>query len=147
MTSWFSRRWVVQEIALAKEATLYCGREKIPWKDFADAVQLFVEVETATHRLSEVMQKDPQFYHVPRWFDYVSALGASLLVDATGTLFRLTDGTRKPLLSLEYLVSNLSVFQASEPRDTIYALLAIAKDTTPIPVIRGKPQQRVAGQR
>lgn len=132
---------------MATDATLYCGREKIPWKDFADAVQLFVEVETATHRLSEVMKMDPKFYHVPRWFDYVSALGASLLVDATGTLFRFTDGTRKPLLSLEYLVSNLSVFQASEPRDTIYALLAIAKDTTPIPVIRGKPQQRVAGQK
>jgi hypothetical protein len=62
---WFSRRWVVQEIALAKRARIYCGKESIPWRKFAIAVELFVEVETATHRLSEVMKKDPKYYHVP----------------------------------------------------------------------------------
>lgn len=129
--------WVVQEIALANDAELYCGTETISWRDFSDAVQLFVEVETATHRLSDVMRKDPDFYHVPGWFEYVSALGASLLVDATGTLFRRSEDKtkRQALLSLEYLVSNLSVFKASEPRDTIYALLAIAKDTNPVAVM------------
>jgi len=133
-----------------------------------------------------------KFYHVPRWFEYVSALGASLLVEATGKLFRdnkprdlagagddsqsekdvdseADTGTEsdtdsdpdsdtpseslttrpivaiaptsrpvpiksvpvQPLLSLEYLVSSLSIFDATVPHDTIYALLAIAKDTTP----------------
>ncbi|KAH0543391.1 hypothetical protein FGG08_002249 [Glutinoglossum americanum] len=145
---WFSRRWVVQEIALANDAMIYCGKETIPWKDFADAVQLFVEVETATHRLSEVMKKDPKFYHVPGWFEYVSALGASLLVDATGTLFRVSkDKAREPLLSLEYLVSSLSVFEAVQPQDTIYALLAIAKDTAPEAVIRGATQSSVTPAR
>jgi Heterokaryon incompatibility protein (HET) len=179
---WFSRRWVVQEIALAQDAMLYCGADSIPWKDFAVAVELFVEVETATHRLSEVMKKDPKFYNVPGWFEYVSALGASLLVEATGKLFRdykvkdppnqllpvrmrasttsnsrnprlalpnninsrqdhtVSDNsrrglpTRQPLLSLEYLVSSLSVFEVTVEHDTIYALLAIAKDTTPCAV-------------
>lgn len=98
------------------------------------------------------MKKDPQFYHVPGWFEYVSALGASLLVEATGKLFRDTKSIaaateyggrdykdrlvaeragRQPLLSLEYLVSSLSIFDVSVEHDTIYALLAIAKDTTP----------------
>ena len=54
---WFSRRWVVQEIALAKTAVIYCGRDQISWNKFSIAVELFVEVETATHRLSEVMMK------------------------------------------------------------------------------------------
>lgn len=138
---WFFRRWVVQEIALAQDAEIYCGPDILAWKDFSVAVELFVEVETATHRLSEVMQKDPRFYHVPGWFEYVSALGASLLVEATGMVFRTYDkpggGTmdpiaqRRPLLSLEYLVSKLSIFRASEPRDAIYALLAIANDGYP----------------
>lgn len=131
---WFSRRWVVQEIALAENAELYCGTKRISWKDFADAVQLFVEVESATHRLSEVMRKDPTFYHIPGWFEYVSALGASLLVDATGTLFRVSKGKKRQLLSLEYLVSRLSVFEATVPHDIIYALLAIAKDANPIAI-------------
>ena len=180
---WFSRRWVVQEIALAHSTVVYCGGDKISWKKFAVAVELFVEVETATHRLSEVMKKDPRFYHVPGWFEYVSALGASLLVEATGKLFRdykpngpieteedsdseadsedddtedeegtsesdmarresIAAGTRatsktttrspgQPLLTLEYLVSSLSIFEVTTPHDAIYALLAIARDTTP----------------
>jgi hypothetical protein len=51
---WFSRRWVVQEVALAPKAVIHCGRAKLSWTKFAVAVELFVEVETATHRLSEV---------------------------------------------------------------------------------------------
>lgn len=134
---WFSRRWVIQEIALARQATIYCGEETISWKDFSDAVQLFVEVESATHRLSDVMKKDPDFFHIPGWFEYVSALGASLLVEATGTLFRKSKTQRlDPLLSLELLVSRMAVFQATVSHDTIYSLLAIAKDTAPTPVIR-----------
>ena len=134
---WFSRRWVIQEIALAQQATIHCGEETISWKDFSDAVQLFVEVESATHRLSDVMKKDPDFFHIPGWFEYVSALGASLLVEATGTLFRKSKTQRlEPLLSLELLVSRMTVFQASVDHDTIYSLLAIAKDTAPTPVIR-----------
>ncbi|KAH8650825.1 heterokaryon incompatibility protein-domain-containing protein [Tricladium varicosporioides] len=148
--SWFSRRWVVQEIALSRKATIHCGADTLDWKHFAIAVELFVEVETATHRLSEVMKKDPKYYHVPGWFEYVSELGASLLVHATSMVFRdyksdssanadgnpqhNTPSNRRPLLTLEYLVSSLSIFDATEPRDAIYALLAIAKDTTPLAV-------------
>ncbi len=132
---WFSRRWVVQEIALANHGTLYCGRDQIDWQDFADAVSLFVEVESATHRLSEVMKHDTKSDHIPNFFGHVPALGAALLVDATGNLFRssiITKNTKQErLLSLEHLVSKYSVFEATQPRDTIYALLAIASDTTP----------------
>lgn len=227
---WFFRRWVVQEISLAKNAIIHCGPDQIPWNDFCIAVELFVEVETATHRLSEVMKKDPKFFHLPGWFDYVSALGASLLVEATTMIFRQyqpetflrrraegqmrtetfrlkssrtfgpssaigpgpatslapafdPDGvdsmadleedyslsnelasrgkrtsstprgshpptgtklsrsimsTRSPLLSLEFLVSKLSIFETTEPRDAIYAFLAIAKDTLPEALSRTK---------
>ncbi|KAK8103505.1 uncharacterized protein PG998_010538 [Apiospora kogelbergensis] len=157
-TEWFSRRWVVQEIALAKQAVVCCGADMIPWKDFAIAVELFVEVETATHRLSEIMQNDEKFRYIPNWFDHVSELGASLLVQATGKVFRgritpLQDDKgeeqrkeqlkrwketrttdlleRRSLLSLEYLVSTMFIFKATEPRDVVYSLLAIARDAAP----------------
>ncbi|KAF2994455.1 hypothetical protein E8E14_002076 [Neopestalotiopsis sp. 37M] len=149
---WFSRRWVIQEIALAREAEVYCGKDSIPWKEFAVAVELFVEVETATHRLSEIMQKDEKFRHVPGWFEYVSELGASLLVQATGKVFRaqrtleqdseesqkqsrkaltIDPLERRSLLSLEFLVSTMFIFKATEPRDAVYSLLAIARDAAP----------------
>lgn len=120
-------------------------------------------------------RKDEKFGHVPQWFEHVSELGASVLVQATGKVFR-RDGThrtspaeenesntqvprrrqkhkpgkkanaapvpsslsklsdwspQRPLLSLEYLVSSLTVFEATQPRDAIYSLLAIARDTAP----------------
>jgi hypothetical protein len=130
----FSRRWVVQEIALSpRGGTVYCGDEEVSWQDFADAVSLFVEVESATHRLSDVMRQDKVSHYIPDFFGDVSSLGAALLVDATSNLFRnsVNNDEREPLSTLEYLVSRLTVFDASQPRDTIYALLAIAEDTKP----------------
>lgn len=196
---WFFRRWVVQEIALARAATVYCGPHSVPWKEFAVAVELFVEVETATHRLSEVMGRDEKFRHVPGWFEYVSELGASLLVQATGKVFRTRrtpmheepnfqdemdreDGydleqkidifeanrdkrkkeedehirkrlretqtidplERRSLLSLEYLVTTMFIFKASEPRDVVYSLLGIARDASPFaPTLYGQDDRKL----
>lgn len=156
---WFSRRWVVQEIALATRATVHCGRESMDWKQFATAVEHLMEVERAIHRLSEVMQNDVKYRHVPGWFEYAPGFGASLFVQATGEIFRarrspletnssqneetsvLLDRMhemqtidpldRKGLLSLEYLVSTFLFLETSEPRDAIYSMLAISRDAVP----------------
>lgn len=145
------------------------------------------------------MKTDTKTNHVPRYFEYISQLGASLLVNATGKLFRDYDYIRRlqsepkqegdqqktitktqpdkppeelayeseddevvtpevrakrykkeaqkrfkqkqetlevmakaqPLLTLEYLVSSLSIFDVTNPHDSVYALLGISKDTTP----------------
>lgn len=142
--AWFSRRWVVQEIALAPKATVYCGPDQIPWRELAIAVELFVEVETATHRLSELMKKDDKLGLIPNWFEHISELGASLLVNATARIFReYRNGygvpstrhvqPRRSLLSLEYLVTSLSIFDCGRPHDSVYALVAIARDAAPFP--------------
>ena len=175
---WFSRRWVVQEIALARDATVFCGPDSIPWKDFAVAVELFVEIETATHRLSEIMNRTDTYRFVPLWFEHVAFLGASLLVQATAKIFRYKEMgdfqskrqkndqfkqhksksgcrvspameernpfNRRSLLSLEYLVSTLSIFRATEPRDAIYALLPISRDATPVAPLSTTQQSRFA---
>ncbi|KAI3327310.1 hypothetical protein HD806DRAFT_531888 [Xylariaceae sp. AK1471] len=160
--SWFSRRWVVQELALSAEATIYCGPDQIKWETFASAVDLCKELETSTHQLSEIIRRDERFNHVPGWFEHTSELGASLLVKAAGKVFRsyhmgqatveeasasrLTTAHgirrvnvtrsrmrgRQSLLSLEFLVCSLVVFEVSEPRDVIYSLLAIARDAFPV---------------
>ena len=73
-----------------------------------------------------------QYNYNPRHFGNVKAYGASRLVETTNNLFRRrADDERVALLSLEQLVCAYTSFNASEPRDTIYAVLAIAKDTIP----------------
>lgn len=150
---WFSRRWVIQEIALAREAMLYCGQDSMRWQEFAVAVEMFVETETVTSLLSRTAEGEERFYRLPEWFEHVSKLGATLLVQATAKVFRQdrpvvhTGGQtpspigtpmtvqgigRRKLLNLEYLVSSLFTFESTEPRDVIYSMLSIARDAYPV---------------
>ncbi|KAL8730911.1 MAG: hypothetical protein Q9181_004494 [Wetmoreana brouardii] len=127
---WFSRRWVVQELALAQDATLHYSSKSIYWIDFADAVALFID------RIDEIkglFRMSRYFNHNPEYLGDVMALGANILVDVTRNSFRkrkLNTGYlhQESLSSLEALMSNLLGFEASDPRDTVYALLSIVKD-------------------
>ena len=134
MRDWFSRRWIIQEIALAHRAQLLCGNSELDWKDFADAVSLFNLYETETRAISKIMMGQSAYDHQPDYFGSIPALGAARLVETTDHLFEPGGGanaSRNRQQSLEYLVSTFTPFNASEARDTIYAILAIAKDSTP----------------
>ena len=178
---WFSRRWVVQEVALARSAMIYCGNDEISWDKFALAVEFIVEMETQTQGLWPVKKSEEQFRYVLSASSNISERGASLLVDVTRRLFRNSAKTAtfdtsypvgsdededylstspesdtqdslhhpkdhmQPLLSLEFLVSSLTIFDTTVPHDTIYALLAIAKDTTPYAAIASRGAQEGFG--
>jgi hypothetical protein len=130
---WFSRRWVVQEIALSQSALVHCGDYQIRWHDFASAVQLVVEAESTSQAVSNSMKRIGITRHVQNQIESVHALGASLLVDATRNMFKQsTDKRLQPVFGIEYLVSRMQAFDVSEPKDAVYALLALAKDTLPI---------------
>jgi hypothetical protein len=124
---WFSRRWVVQELALAKEATVHYGQETLQWMDFRDAVALFVTKHDQIKRLLS----QSRYMAIPDPVGDMRALGANTLVEATSNLFRRSDKGKivERLLDLETLVSTFLAFEAKDPRDTVYGVLSIAKDT------------------
>ena len=125
---WFSRRWVVQEIALAREATVHCGKDFVKWKDFAKAVALF---GARRHQISRLFQVSAMFDHQPNYLGDVTALAAFRLVQQSSNLFRKSDEgmIQEHLLSLETLVSTLSPFEATKAHDIVYAVLSLAEDT------------------
>ena len=126
---WFSRRWVIQEIALAKRATIHCGNAKpVKWRDFANAVALF---GSRYRQISGVLRQSSAFHNSPDILGDVTALGAHRLVQESSNLFRKSDDGKiqEHLLPLETLVSTLSPFQATQPHDTVYAVLSLAEDT------------------
>ena len=130
---WFIRRWILQEILFARDSVVYYGSESILWQDFADAVSLFLKVQISTRAISDIMKTDPSYYHVPGWLRYASDLGAGIMIGTSQSLFRVSsDGKNIPLRGLESLVHECQMFQNSESRDTIYALLGLANDTTGI---------------
>ena len=128
---WFSRRWVIQEIALAKRATIYCGTNQITWSEFAEAVSLFEEVRPETQIISNsnsIMQPNNLIYLNDFLYE-IPQLAATQLVRATLDVFRKSeDGLiMEKNFPLEVLMSDFSAFKVTRPHDVIYAVLALAK--------------------
>ncbi|KAE9371987.1 HET-domain-containing protein [Stipitochalara longipes BDJ] len=121
---WFSRRWVLQEIAFAKSSTIHCGDDVVHWADFADAVGLFVS------RINKV-----------RYFkdlDHRKALSASntwyrlaqAIVDSTQSLIQSSDsgGNCVRTFDLETLLWTFREFVCTDPRDAVYSLFSLVKE-------------------
>ncbi|PVH72374.1 HET-domain-containing protein [Cadophora sp. DSE1049] len=121
---WFSRRWILQELALSRRATVKWGDVELSWLDFADAIALFMTKYEDIKRCLDTFGKYKE--------TDARALGAHTIVHATINLFRKSQDGRveQRLIPLEILVSSLLLaFEASEPRDTIFAVLTLAKDS------------------
>ena len=124
---WFTRRWVVQEIALARRATLHCGVDQISWSSFSEAIALF---QTAADQVNQKFKEDKEYGNNPAFVGNVSAYAASSLVAATSRVVRKSKDNRvlMKVRGLEYLISTLTPFNARKSVDSIYAVLALAKD-------------------
>jgi len=134
-SSWFSRRWVIQELALARDATVHCGNQEVHWNDFKDAVSLFV---MHFDKIRELFLLSKQFSRNQNAIGELDPLGAKVLVDITSNIFRksVDGGIFEPSIGLERLVSTLYAFESSDPRDTIYALLNIAQENAWVSPLR-----------
>lgn len=131
---WFTRRWVVQEIALARKATVHCGSHTTTWVDFSEAIALFSECAT---RVNTKFKEEKRFKHQEDYVGHIHEYPASRLVLATSRLIRKSQNNdvRQKLRSLEYLVSVLTPFNARKPADSVYAVLALAGDVPGYPAI------------
>ncbi|PQE25693.1 heterokaryon incompatibility -domain-containing protein [Rutstroemia sp. NJR-2017a BBW] len=134
---WFGRRWIIQELALSANPWIRYGSEEMKWRTAADAIALFM---TSFLRIKDILieheQKDPD-NEIWKGIDVQAldarALGANTLVTTTNRLFRRANDNghiEQRSLTLEILVSSLLLpFEAKDPRDTVFAVLSIAKDT------------------
>ncbi|OJI81925.1 hypothetical protein ASPTUDRAFT_933778 [Aspergillus tubingensis CBS 134.48] len=123
---WFARRWIVQEISLASKAVVYCGEKMVHWDVLVDAIALLVANEERVRALF-----DPTKWRYGRnTLGEIQFSSANVLLEVISSLFPTTEdrSKHKPLKSLEYLVTNLQTFDASDPRDLIYALVHISRD-------------------
>ncbi|CAN9442971.1 unnamed protein product [Alternaria alternata] len=140
--SWFSRRWVIQELAFAQSASVHCGKHVRDWSDFQTAIAIFhrhfdgLKARLMMHYESSQVKRSHQDDDSTLEIEH---LGAKLLVDMTSTLFRKRpDGSLESTRGLENLVCSLSGFDTSDPRDTINAFRSISKEMN-------RYDQRVAG--
>lgn len=119
---WFSRRWCVQEIMLAKEATVHSGKAVMLWSDFADVVAL---LSSRWLDLQDNIQG--RLHHM---IGHTELIGAVSLVHTSQEIFRKTsDGEIvERVLDLEALLCRLASFDVTILHDAVYAILGLASD-------------------
>ncbi|KAF3004553.1 hypothetical protein E8E14_002955 [Neopestalotiopsis sp. 37M] len=127
---WFRRRWVLQEVALARKAKVVYGRAKMKWSDFTDAIAIFTE---SFDLIRSILKEET---NAPAVDDLVTTgtvrnLSANIFINVTNNLFQRGERgeIQQRMMTLEGLVSSLVAFEVTDPRDTIYAVLSLAKDT------------------
>jgi Heterokaryon incompatibility protein (HET) len=123
---WFSRRWVIQALALSRNAFLICGERVVNWRDFMVALEFFLE---SIENISALYSDAPEIKGKLLALGDIRALGAGRMLPVRKDFIRDSGGGRiEKLKSLESLVSKLDVFETADPRDTIYALMPLAYD-------------------
>lgn len=100
MLPWFQRVWILQEVASARRATLYCGTKAVPSRGFS-LLPLLLEFEPDTHTQA-VLDILPGYRRKETWWGEAQ--------------------------NLKTLLLKFKDSQATDPRDKIYALLGIASD-------------------
>ncbi|KAL4885473.1 heterokaryon incompatibility protein-domain-containing protein [Aspergillus karnatakaensis] len=127
---WFSRRWIIQEIALARSATVYCGHESVPWGEFADAIALFVDGQP---RIERACCNTREYRNDSNYLGDLRESAAARLVNRAPSIFNKSQdgGIIGRRLSLEELMCALHIFETSDPRDALYAILSMARDARP----------------
>ncbi|KAE9977567.1 hypothetical protein BLS_001276 [Venturia inaequalis] len=130
----FERRWVVQEVAVAGQATLHYGHTTMNWDDFADVVTMFEHAENRNNAISNLFKRTPNSDYHPDIIGDVQALGASRFINLTSNIFKSeakakTGNVAKSLLSLEDLVFQLASFKGWDPRDVIFACVSVSKES------------------
>lgn len=121
---WFSRRWVLQEQGVARKSTIYYGAKMVDWTDFADAVSIF---RTKRDSILKVLD-DPPLGNTAV-IEVFDGLGATKMVRQNTHVLRkdLQGKLLERTSTLEELVCEFTPFRASDPRDTIYAVMSIAR--------------------
>jgi hypothetical protein len=136
-SEWFQRRWIIQEIALARKANVYCGSSQVSWFKFTYAVSVFVE---KAQDLKRLFTRSEEFKFNPDYLGELSVLPAKVLCETIPQLLLKTEDGEvlEYLLTLETLIAKLTYFESSVSHDTVYAILSLAHDA----VARSMPSAR-----
>ena len=107
---WFTRVWVVQEVVLAKDPTVLCGKHKVPWAAFTFAADCMGQADL------------PQELGGVLWIDILN-------IHDVNEVYSSQDGMTGPVGFAMYLCLLLKATinaQATDPRDKFYGLYGIA---------------------
>lgn len=122
---WFRRRWIIQEAAFSAHSVIFCGSQDIPLEYLVrTASQLRLWLNTASITDGNLRKRVSANDMYPELYDSPATRIFQLITD----VFERSIHPPKRQLTLETLVDLSTFCEASNPRDTIYALLSLAKE-------------------
>ncbi|KAN0113355.1 Heterokaryon incompatibility protein (HET) domain containing protein [Hyaloscypha variabilis] len=121
---YWTRRWIIQEIALAKNVIICYGAVKIPWLLFASWCRIIEGAE-----MDMIADSDPLYeghtFHAP----YTNAMRNYAVYELSKYVRSFSQAKEKAQRKLlADLVFDFHYARCSDPRDSIYALLSMASD-------------------
>ncbi|KAK7702275.1 hypothetical protein SLS64_009853 [Diaporthe eres] len=130
MRNWFSRTWVIQEVVFASDAVVFCGSHTASWQAFS-VVSAFSGQQDLTRIAMEEVDGAREFLAMGGGFTRVIGSATNnierLKDDCINAANRLTDENRdfESAMVLERIVWATRNMQATEPRDKVFAPLAL----------------------
>lgn len=119
---WWQRVWVIQEIALAQEATLYCGCHYSQWDTFDEFLQMISKVST-----EQVFYNN--FDMTENWLEKVhnrlSGFLPGVMMSNIRHLRNNAHGNHLPELDLVDILNLCRGAMCTDPRDRVYGVLGI----------------------
>jgi heterokaryon incompatibility protein (HET) len=114
---WFTRRWVIQEMALARVITVRCHDQQISWNILSKALETFVEIRKAHGQLKAL----------------------PLDAKAEYALASFRSFTEPRMTLLENLLKYHEA-ECAQPQDKIFALLGISNDMSSLTPADNTPE-------
>ncbi|KAK4231677.1 heterokaryon incompatibility protein 6,OR allele [Podospora fimiseda] len=98
---WFLRTWIIQEAALAKNATVVCGSHFVDWETFCRAVSYAIDLDYFAMTSPEIYSAIRNIYRARQQI-------------SSGQFIKPLD-----------LLASFRIFQATDPRDKIFGILGL----------------------
>jgi hypothetical protein len=134
---WWSRVWILQEVALSKRATVYCGSRALDWKHISELV---VAIEKS-HLIGLLHRRD-SIRDFRKTSVVLNMLQDSILHGYALVAARQEHLYRNPL-DLYRLLSMADNFDATDPRDKVFALLGLTNPSSQLKADYGQSIAKV----
>jgi Heterokaryon incompatibility protein (HET) len=118
--AWWQRTWIIQECAMARDIILMCGYRDLPWADLINAatiVERLIEKKVMWQSISKVSVSG------------INALQRSRMRVAVRGDHDIPALPHKGSDNILEVLSRYRTSQATDPRDKVYALLHLARDS------------------
>ena len=129
---YWSRSWVVQELALARQVNVVCGSRVLPWEQISRTIEFVRATRWYHHLTTEKMRHIKELHQHPGKYRKLLASNTKFglepvyLNSTRNALQAYEQGGNKGAPSLRLLVDTHRYTDATDPRDKVYAFLGLA---------------------